>query len=141
MSRREFDFFIIILFWKSVPFNKSSFLFIKVEDAFEKNEVDVVAEKLTGMQASLRLLQHAADYQVEYVLDYSSMLQTIRYKTTPAWCRLPGRKCSWLLQHALDYQIWLLRRVCYLSIQVFTECDFNFIIVVIWFDFDYLESI
>ncbi|XP_023342815.1 conserved oligomeric Golgi complex subunit 7 [Eurytemora carolleeae] len=35
----------------------------QVEDAFEKNEVDVVAEKLTGMQASLRLLQHAADYQ------------------------------------------------------------------------------
>ena len=70
--------FIIILFWKSVPFNKSSFLFIKVEDAFEKNEVDVVAEKLIGMQASLRLLQHAADYQVEYVLDYSSMLQTTR---------------------------------------------------------------
>ena len=68
--------FIIILFWKSV--NKSSFLFIKVEDAFEKNEVDVVAEKLIGMQASLRLLQHAADYQVEYVLDYSSMLQTTR---------------------------------------------------------------
>ena len=37
----------------------------QVEDAFEKNEIDVVAEKLTGMQASLRLLQHSADYQVE----------------------------------------------------------------------------
>ena len=37
---------------------------MKVEDAFENNDVDVVAEKLGGMQGSLRLLQHAADYQV-----------------------------------------------------------------------------
>merc|ERR1719391_575116 len=35
----------------------------QVEDAFENNDLDVVAEKLMGMQGSLRLLQHAADYQ------------------------------------------------------------------------------
>ena len=37
-----------------------------MEEGFENNEVELVAEKLGGMQASLRLLQHAADYQVEH---------------------------------------------------------------------------
>ena len=36
----------------------------QVEEGFENNEVELVSEKLGGMQASLRLLQHAADYQV-----------------------------------------------------------------------------
>ena len=37
---------------------------LQVEEGFENNEVELVSEKLGGMQASLRLLQHAADYQV-----------------------------------------------------------------------------
>ena len=35
----------------------------QVEDAFDSNDHEAVAEKLVGMQASLRLLQHVADYQ------------------------------------------------------------------------------
>jgi len=49
----------------------------QVEDAFENNDVDVVAEKLGGMQGSLRLLQHAADYQerVEHLESLKNRLE------------------------------------------------------------------
>jgi len=35
----------------------------QVEDAFDNDDLDTVAERLAGMQASLRLLHHVADYQ------------------------------------------------------------------------------
>ena len=35
-----------------------------MEDAFDSDDLDTVAERLTGMQNSLRLLSHVADYQV-----------------------------------------------------------------------------
>ena len=35
----------------------------KVEDAFENNDYPAVAEGLSGMQASIRLLSHVPDYQ------------------------------------------------------------------------------
>ena len=36
----------------------------QVEDAFDNNDHEAVAEKIVGMQQSLRLLHHVADYQV-----------------------------------------------------------------------------
>ena len=44
----------------------------QVEDAFENNDLDLVSEKLAGMQASLRLLHHVVDYQVPRDLDLVS---------------------------------------------------------------------
>jgi len=35
----------------------------QVEDAFDNDDLDTVADRLAGMQASLRLLHHVADYQ------------------------------------------------------------------------------
>jgi len=35
----------------------------QVEDAFDSDDLDKVTDRLAGMQASLRLLQHVADYQ------------------------------------------------------------------------------
>jgi len=35
----------------------------QVEDAFDSDDLDTVADRLAGMQASLRLLHHVADYQ------------------------------------------------------------------------------
>ena len=35
-----------------------------MEDAFDSDDLDTVAERLAGMQNSLRLLSHVADYQV-----------------------------------------------------------------------------
>merc|ERR1719173_386908 len=35
----------------------------QVEDAFDSDDLDTVAERLAGMQSSLRLLSHVADYQ------------------------------------------------------------------------------
>ena len=35
-----------------------------MEDAFDSDDLDTVAERLSGMQNSLRLLSHVADYQV-----------------------------------------------------------------------------
>ena len=43
-----------------------------MEDAFENNDLDLVSEKLAGMQASLRLLHHVVDYQVPRDLDLVS---------------------------------------------------------------------
>ena len=37
-----------------------------MEDAFDNDDLETVAERLVGMQGSLRLLWHVADYQVKH---------------------------------------------------------------------------
>ena len=40
-----------------------------MEDAFDSDDLETVAERLVGMQGSLRLLSHVADYQVDATMD------------------------------------------------------------------------
>ena len=49
--------------WRSKYFSTGVNIFAQVEDAFDNNDHATVAEKLVGMQQSLRLLHHVADYQ------------------------------------------------------------------------------